>query len=377
MSEAFTISDPSKPETRPETLPSFAKALDDGLTLAEERRAGKERSIPFPAKWLDTGEQFAGGLWPGLHILVGGTGTGKTALVMQIALSAARAGVPVGYVGLELDSKQIALRVAGEHLGVPWSKVALGQDAAGIAAIKSKREELEKLPIYPFEGEPEGFPASRIKTIAETLRNAHPSKGPILLIVDFLQIIGNEPPRLGERAERLDLRERIGRAAYVARQVARDSGVAVLLVSSTSRANYDSEGETASKAKLDVAKDGRSIVLNPETLIGHGKESGEIEYAADTVSTLVRGPELPTCDGKERVVILVTAKNRYRGAGWTPFRFNGFSFSAWEHSRREVVEALKEKEPPRGKTKGKTEKEPPPSAPPSGPVRLDPSKYDV
>jgi hypothetical protein len=196
------------------------------------------------------------------------------------------------------------------------------------------------------------------------------------MIVDFLQIIGDEPQIPGF-SQRLDLRERIGRAAYVARQVARDSNVAVILVSSTSRGNYDAAGELAANAKLDVDAYGRSFISRPDVLIGQGKESGEIEYAADTVSSLIKGPEVTTVDGKERVVILATAKNRYRGTGWTPLRFNGTSFKAWDNSRQEVLEALKKQGAPTGqetKSKPGKTKEPPPSVTTTRPKR-DASYY--
>jgi replicative DNA helicase len=114
------------------------------------------------------------------------------------------------------------------------------------------------------------------------------------------------------------MRERIGRAAYAGRAVARDLGAAVLLLSSVSRDN-------AKKAKTD-GEDG----INPETtdaaeLVGMGKESGDIEYAADSVLSLVSG----VFDARNKVtpMHLAVAKVRAGRTGWCRLDFDGASFT--------------------------------------------------
>lgn len=358
--EADAVPMPKEGTTGAAPLRRLDGILDEALRRSEERRAGHEKPIPLP--WSDMLEQFGGGLWPGVHVLVGGTGTGKTAWALQVALHAAKGGFPVGYVGLELEDMQIALRLLAEEARVPWSDLYLGKASESDAekALKAKGA-LEALPFYVEMGRPNGWPISELAVIIEKMRAAHPEKSgagslPMLLVVDFLQIVGDEE-RDGKHMG-LDLRERIGRAAYASRDAARRHNVAVVLVSSTARGNYNvlaSGGDNKDDARLSVetemeggttkgewttydpnkgggvrrTEDGRPVVRrrvgNPDVLVGLGKESGEIEYSADSVTVAVRAPV--NVEEKESSFLFVTAKGRATGPSWTELRFNGYRFA--------------------------------------------------
>jgi replicative DNA helicase len=99
----------------------------------------------------------------------------------------------------------------------------------------------------------------------------------------------------------------VGRVSYVARTIARDLKAAVVVLSSTARANY---------AEL-VNDPGR----DPGDLVGLGKESGEIEYAADGVLVLARHADRP----KTRV--LLVAKNRHGPVGRAELTWAGTAFA--------------------------------------------------
>jgi replicative DNA helicase len=94
--------------------------------------------------------------------------------------------------------------------------------------------------------------------------------------------------------------------SYVARTIARDLGAAVLVLSSTARANY-------AELVNDPTKD-------PGDLVGLGKESGEIEYAADGVVVLARGD-------KPGARVLVVSKNRHGPLGRVALRWSGTAFA--------------------------------------------------
>jgi hypothetical protein len=137
----------------------------------------------------------------------------------------------------------------------------------------------------------------------------------MLIVVDFLQLVAS-PPGVRE-----DLRERIGRAAYAGRAVARDLDAAVLMVSSTARENYGTMGGEA---------EGRGPKLgegNPSRLVGTGKESGEIEYSADGALVLTTEPwktNKPPEDGTR--CWLALAKGRAVIPTWIPMLFDGNRF---------------------------------------------------
>jgi replicative DNA helicase len=357
--EAVPMADPDAPAP-PEPLRRLGDLLDEAVRRAEARRSGAEKPVPVP--WPELGDQLGGGLWPGLHLFVGGTGTGKSTLALQIALEAARKGTPTAYVGLELGELDIALRVLGEQAGVSWSKLYTGRASeTDVTKAGAAKAALASLPFYVELGKPNGWPASDLGALAERMRLAHPEPTPgglpMLLVLDFLQIVGDEAREDG-RAMGLELRERIGRAAYFARDVSRRLNVAVLCVSSTARDNYGAlGGEALEKAGLGIDK-GRRFAVRPDSLVGMGKESGELEYSADSVTVAVRGPKLQAAEGHERCVVLVTAKGRATGAGWCALRFEyGQRFKPWQGSGEEVIRELAaEKDKAKETTNGMTAK---------------------
>jgi hypothetical protein len=344
-----------KPAKSENSLRPLAAIFDEALRRVEARKSGEERPVPLP--WPDMAPQFGGGLWPGVHVLVAGTGAGKTAWALQVALHAAKAGIPVGYVGLELEDTQIAVRILAEETNQAWSSLYLGQaNQTAIEASKHAAKDLSALPFYVEVGRPTGWPVSELAGIVEKMRARHPihngARTPMLLILDFLQICGDEM-RPDGRPVGLDMRERIGRAAYAARDIARRHDVAVLLISSAARDKYDLLSNLSSSAGLVAEADmangkrvldatGRPIVrrrkvLAPDQYVGLGKESGEIEYAADSVTVACRYAFEGTAGSS---VVFVTAKGRATGPSWSELRFNGHAFSEAPSRGLDVVDDL-------------------------------------
>ena len=338
-----------QPLPQPEPLVRVDSLLDDALRRAEARRKGDEKPIPVP--WPEFAKQLGGGLWPGLHMLIGGTGSGKSAMALQIALGAAKAGAPTGYIGLELGDLDVALRVLGETADVRWSNLYTGR--ASEFEIRKAREavpELRGLPFYVQRGRANGWPASDLQAFAERMRLEHPEKkkgsAPLLIVLDFLQLVGDEFDPSRGRTMGLEMRERISKASYVAREMARLLDVTVLAISSTARDKYGQD-KLIKDADLGIGKDGARFVGNPDAIVGMGKESGEIEYSADSVNVMLKGPKVQGHDHPEKTVLLVTAKGRATGESWCALRFlHGHHFRAWAGGEAEVFKAMNEKREP-------------------------------
>jgi replicative DNA helicase len=291
--------------------------LDEAMRRMEARASGTERPVPVP--WKGVAEALGGGLWPGLFTVVGNTGSGKTQFALQLALEAAKADVPVLYIGLELGTVDLSARLIGLLAGVKWSGLYLGERHA-VDGLRTRHapavEELRTLPFHLEFGGPFGWSYGELEGKVRTLREAYPEpngKGsrPMLVVLDFLQLVAGTD---GE-----DIRERIARASYAARSVARSMDVAVVLVSSTARENY---------AALDGAKDGKGPGLgegSPRRLVGLGKESGEIEYACD--AALVLASEPWTEGALSCPVWLAVAKGRAVKTCWVRLEFDGSAFS--------------------------------------------------
>lgn len=269
---------------------AVGRDLDALLEMMWARREGREGPIGTP--WSAVNNVLGGGLWPGMYVLVGGTGTGKTQWAVQTAVEAARTGASVLYLALELSRIEVAARTVGAVTGVAWSSILRGSlRDDDVQRVMDARRYIETIPFYTECGVPYGYGVEMLAGRAAALR-------PSLIVLDYLQLCSG---RHGEEP-----RAAVGRVSYTARALAQELGAAVLVLSSTARANY-------AELVNDAARD-------PSDLVGLGKESGEIEYAADGVMVLARHAERP------RGRVLVIAKNRHGPLGRADLDWTGTAF---------------------------------------------------
>lgn len=313
--------------TRPKRL---GELLEPALERFKARVRGDEKPVPLP--WPSLAERLGGGLWPGAHVLVGSTGTGKTQLQLQLALHAARAGVPVLYIGLELGeldtmARLIALLDEAKGAGVRFSDLMRGAvpeerfDALAEAAV----HHLAELGFELETGDAHGWDYTKLGPAVRALRERYglDSKAPVLVVLDYLQLVDSPD---GKREE---LRERIGRAAYQAREAARHAGAAVLVTSSLARTSDKLLTEWGRAWPEEKTADGTGLL----DLVGLGKEAGEVEFSADTVIVMAR--TLKAEGEAETRVRLGVPKQRNGGPGELTLCFNG---SRWaEDTGREAA----------------------------------------
>ncbi|MFH1498809.1 MAG: DnaB-like helicase C-terminal domain-containing protein [Verrucomicrobiota bacterium] len=357
-----------------------AKAPDAAATLAGARdrllaRArGEEKPAPLP--WPSLAEAFGGGLWPGLTVLVGGTGTGKTQLALEVALHAAKRGCPVLYVGLELEARGVSSRLAAlldPDRRVHWSDLYLGTMTPGDAAevLDRAEAELKGVPLRLEFAPPYGWSYDLLRERVRALATRHadllggPPRLPPLVVLDFLQLVSGPRDAEGRPlpgTERQDLRERIQQAAYAARASAMEHDAAVLLLSSTARTNYGAL--TLNGGHKDAPKDEDLERIDPERWLGTGKESGEVEYGADALAVLLteRVPE-GAKPPKGKPLHVLVAKVRAGKPSHVELRFvGGTRFAEPDSDERVWRQARADKAalPPRtgkGSEKGKAEAE--------------------
>jgi replicative DNA helicase len=289
----------------------IGEMLSEVFEVFHDRAVGTRTPVSTP--WSHVNTLLGGGFLPGVHFLIGGTGSGKTQWALQVALHTARAGCSVVYVGLELGPEDLTARVLGLQTGTPWSALFRGtnSDTLGMAIHQGERT-LRDLPLWLEFAPPYGWQADRMLTLARVHR-------PALLVLDFLQVVAPQDARE-------DTRGRVGRVAYLARAIGRDLGVAVLALSSTARGNY---------ADVEVTLD----EVKPGALLGVGKESGEIEYSADTVMVLGRGPN-PTDGTGCREAWISIEKQRAGCPGVAPLFFDGHRFEAPQEPEMQTSQKL-------------------------------------
>ena len=300
-------------------LPKIGTYFKAALDRVQRRRDRDE--IPVPVLGDDYASALGGGLWVGSHALIGTTGCGKSQFAIQGDLMCVQAepAVPIVYIGLELNQFQISLRILGEHCKIPWSHMFNGRVSdSAMARAYAAIPGLEGVPFHVDFGTPDGWVIARLPMILASMRKIYPT-GPIKVTLDFLQLIAK--PVGGRTA---DMKEHIGRCAYLSHQVAQQYDAAIALISSTARSNYMALADDIRDAgfvidKWDPDEPPTKRILSPEKFLAMAKESGEIEYACETVTVLLKWPgKLET---GETIVIAAAVKVRGGGARWAAYTF--------------------------------------------------------
>lgn len=322
-----------------------------GAALARSRRRymGDERPVPVP--WKVYADALGGGYWPGVHVLVSGTGAGKSTLAADVALHAAREGHPVGIVSLELGAEEQALRLLSSMAGVWFSDVITGRSLDAIEKAEEHANDFRDLPITIAAAGPMGWTADDLAHLwadmeghREVAKRDGKDRTP-LIIIDYLQLVAS-PEGTTE-----PIRERIGRAAYKAHGIANAYGAACLLVSSIARSNYALVGaDNAARQKVgvrltqEIAKreeNGKWVnayhvdehgiedrnnpiryhrLLGSDALVGLGKEAGEVEFSAVSVTAIGKVQDMRNARA------LMLAKNRFGSAAWTALDMTSGTF---------------------------------------------------
>ncbi len=243
------------------------------------------------------------------------------------------------YVSLELSNLEVTTRLAGLRSKKPWSSLWRGNDLDVVRAVREDQAKaLGALPISVLEVPPFRWSYGEIFDVAKRFKEEHEellvdesghTRRPFLIVVDFLQLIGSS-----EHAGREDARERIQRAAYALHESAKKLGAVVLAISSVARNYYK-----------DLVVEGREELPDPASLIGTGKESGEIEYGAPVVLVLARKKpsDREVAARLHTTCYLAVAKSRTAPTSWQTLKFDGGQFSEPSLAKRRSKKPLNAK----------------------------------
>jgi replicative DNA helicase len=211
-------------------------------------------------------------------------GRGKTAFATQIAVGAAKRGLPVLFFSLEMTAQALVRRVLGNQFGV-WSLRTLRDVSENTwKQIVRQAEEMQGLPLY-IDQSP-GLTASELSARARAAVRERDIK---LIVVDYLQLL---------RGPEREIRERVGNAANLLRILAKETHVPVVALSQLRRPPD----------------------LNDRPSMLHLKESGDIECHANTVLLLYLPlNEKAQPSGEDEIII---GKQRNGPLGTVPVFFD-------------------------------------------------------
>jgi replicative DNA helicase len=235
----------------------IGEAIDDALRAADD--AAKREGPTGVSTGFPSVDRALGGLEAGALVVLGGRPSmGKSALGWQFAIAAARQGVGVLAVSLEMSARELGRRALSVAAGVPIGRLKRGEHAGDMAKVIAARKELYGLPIWIEDGG--GLTAATIRLRA---RAAHRRHGIGLIVVDHLHIVAPDAADARNGATWA-----VGRISGAMKRLAKELQVPVLLLAQLNRGVEGREDKRPTLADL--------------------RQAGEIEQDADVVALLYR-----------------------------------------------------------------------------------------
>ena len=248
---------------------SKRKEFEQGFEALRKNRA-ISTGFPILDSYLD------GGFYSGLYAIGGGTGTGKTTLLLNIADHIARSGHHVLMVALEMSQNELFAKMISSicYDQVSRSGIKALQYAQTTRDIlKGGKEDESKEARYFRESSidvyfdkvannldvHESIGNCTVKDIENLIKNHiyHTGERPVV-IVDYLQILSHE-----DKYIRSNDKVKTDSNVLALKQLSRDYDIPILMISSLNRESY---------------KD-----ITQEVNLTSFKESGAIEYSCDVV----------------------------------------------------------------------------------------------
>ncbi len=251
------------------------------------KNAGKLRGVPTGFRDLDN--KLAGLQDSALIVLAARPGTGKTALALNIAQTAAiRYKIPVGFFSLEMSKEELTDRLLSiQSLVDSWNIKTGRLEDADWEKLQEAMGELAEAPLYIDD-----TPGISIMEMRTKARRLQMEKGLKLLIVDYLQLVQGRT-----KDNRV---QEVSEISQGLKNLARELKIPVLALGQLSRAVEQRTGSSKAPQLSDL------------------RESGAIEQDADVVMFLYKeDPENP------EFIKLSIAKHRAGSVGDIDLIFKG------------------------------------------------------
>jgi archaellum biogenesis ATPase FlaH len=254
------LQDGHAPELSPKSSGPVLVSVADAIELLQAEWANPTPATPTGLAPLDG--LLRGGLRAGDFVaVVGPAGGGKSALVAQVALDAAKAGAVVVYASVEMPAPEIVARwLAREAFDalpidatlrgdLGYASILYGEhtrdaDSDVLPLLEGARQRLDAVAGRVFVQQVN--PGSTVADLQQLVvaardrtKEAHP-RAPVVLVVDPLQrfFAGASGSRQGRALEALNASEteRVGAVAQELKQLCDRDHVAVLATSDTTKA---------------------------------------------------------------------------------------------------------------------------------------------
>jgi replicative DNA helicase len=275
------------------------KFINDLLKISfkelEELAENKQHITGVPTGFKELDKLLAGLHKGDLCILAARPSVGKTALALNMAVNAAKAGTAVAIFSLEMGAEQLVQRVLCAEARINLQDVRTGfvKDADWYA-IHTAMGKLANLEFYVDD-----TPSISILELRAKARRQLRDKPKGLIVVDYLQLMQPQ----GRRSE--NRQTEIAEISRGLKILGKELGVPVLALSQLSRAVEQRAGKRPQLSDL--------------------RESGAIEQDADVVMFIDRNTDPHSDDEEGRpqkgVAEIIVAKHRNGPTGQVPLVF--------------------------------------------------------
>lgn len=231
---------------------TLAEAISDVYDHVDRASRGEIKSVKTGYKALD--EILDGGMTaPDLLVVAGRPGQGKTALLVSIAKNVASFGKRAMIFSLEMQNKQVAMRLIAQESGISFGKQKSGkleeEDWAKFTHAVEVLADQEKYPIVLND-----LPDMSVSKIRQEIRRV---KNVDLVIVDYIQLAG-----VDGKYDRRDLE--IGEFTRGLKSIGKEFGVPVL---AAAQLNRDTEKRQDKKPILSDLRESGSIENDADVVV--------------------------------------------------------------------------------------------------------------
>ena len=219
----------------------------DATAAFDARTKGLLRGPITGLRGLD--EALGGVLQPGLHVVHGGPGVGKTAFALQVA---ATCGFPALYVTAEMRPLELLRRITARVTGTYLGRLKSGELAPADSLAKA-REAIAAVPGLALADAGEAFAAP--EWLREAARAVRGDARHVLLVVDSVHSWSEAAP-----VPELTEYDRLNAAIAELRVLAGQLGCPVLAIAERNRASMTAGGLSASAGSRKFEYTGESVL---------------------------------------------------------------------------------------------------------------------
>ena len=230
------------------------RTLSDSAKVAKWEVSIANAHDAIPTGWKSLDKALEGGLYEGLYVIPGATGTGKTAFALQMAYQIARQQKDVLYISLEMGEEEIyerhISRLSYELYGVTAKAKTVHSLIQEKKTVPEARQQFEEVGLYLRTICGVGsIDADDIRRVVE--RYEYELDTLPVVFVDYLQILKAHDPHMTDK-------QAVDYNVLRLKQLSRDYKIPVIALASMNRTSY-------------------SDVISMVSI----KESGAIEYTSD------------------------------------------------------------------------------------------------